>query len=77
VNRLQTPTDDPHAGGYDASFFEQLALVEDQHFWFQARNHLIFKLVKRISSGLKPGYLVLEIGCGNGNALRVLQKACS
>lgn len=76
MNRLQTPTDDPRVGGYDPSFFEQLALVEDQHFWFQARNCLIFELVKRISSGLKPGYLVLEVGCGNGNVLRVLQKAC-
>src|SRR5215469_8118958 len=70
------PVDATRVGGYDPSFFDQLASVEDQHFWFQARNHVIFKLVKRISSGLKPGYLVLEPGCGTGNVLRVLQKAC-
>jgi SAM-dependent methyltransferase len=75
VNRLQSAAD-TLPGGYDPSFFEQLALVEDQHFWFQGRNRLIFELVKRISSGLKPGFFVLELGCGNGNVLRVLKKAC-
>lgn len=64
-------------GGYDPSFFDQLATIEDRHFWFRARNRLIFELAKKISSGLKPGYLVLELGCGTGNVLRVLQRACS
>lgn len=76
MNRPQSPAEAPRSGGYDPSFFEQLASVEDHHFWFQARNRLIFELVNRISSGLKPGYLVLEPGCGTGNVLRVLQKAC-
>jgi len=57
-------------------FFEQLARIEDQHFWFRARNRLIFNLAKRIASELQPGYRVLEVGCGTGNVLRVLQKAC-
>jgi SAM-dependent methyltransferase len=64
-------------GGYDPTFFDELAVVEDRHFWFRARNRLIFELAKRISSGLKPGYLVLELGCGTGNVLRVLENACS
>lgn len=66
-----TPT-----GGYDPSFFDQVALVEDRHFWFRARNRLIFELSKKISLGLNPGYLVMEVGCGTGNILRVLRKAC-
>ena len=68
--------DSTRVGGYDPSFFDLLASVEDRHFWFRARNRLILGLSKRISSGLKPGYLVLEVGCGTGNVLRVLQKAC-
>jgi SAM-dependent methyltransferase len=64
------------SGGYDPSFFDELAAIEDRHFWFRGRNRLIFELTRRISSQLKPGYLVLEVGCGTGNVLRALRKAC-
>src|SRR5262249_4309693 len=57
-------------------FFHELAQVEDRHFWFRARNRLIFEIVKKISSQLNPGYLVLEVGCGTGNVLRFLRQAC-
>jgi SAM-dependent methyltransferase len=63
-------------GGYDPNFFDELSTIEDRHFWFRARNQLIFELGKRVSSGLTPGYLVLEVGCGTGNVLRMLRKAC-
>jgi len=63
-------------GGYDSFFFDQVARIEDQHFWFRARNRLIFKLTRKITSTLPPGYRVLEVGCGTGNVLRVLSKAC-
>jgi len=64
------------AGGYDPAFFDRLAEIEDRHFWFRARNHLILKLARRISSSFFPGSLVLEVGCGTGNVLRVLERAC-
>jgi SAM-dependent methyltransferase len=64
------------AGGYDPAFFDQLARIEDQHFWFRARNFLILGLVRRIASSLKPCNLVLEVGCGTGNVLRALEAGC-
>jgi SAM-dependent methyltransferase len=73
---MQASSEVCQSGGYDPSFFNELAAVEDRHFWFRARNQLIFELTKKISSGLKPGYLVLEVGCGTGNVLRVLRQAC-
>lgn len=36
---------------------------------------MILKLTKKITSELQPGYLVLEVGCGTGNVLRVLRQA--
>jgi len=62
-------------GGYDPAFFDRLAQVEDQHFWFRARNQSIVNLTRRISSSLKPCDLVLEVGCGTGNVLRFLEHA--
>src|SRR5271165_2398241 len=76
VNLSEPLGDSTRVGGYDPSFFDLLASVEERHFWFRARNRLIFELSKKTSSGLKPGYLVLEVGCGTGNVLRVLRKAC-
>ncbi len=73
---MQSSMDSSLHGGYDPAFFNELAAVEDRHFWFRARNQMIFELTKKISSGLKPGYLVLEVGCGTGNVLRVLRQAC-
>ncbi len=33
-------------------------------------------LVSQITRGLASGYRVLEVGCGTGNVLRVLEQAC-
>jgi SAM-dependent methyltransferase len=74
---MQSSIETNVSGGYDASLYDELARVEDRHFWFRARNVLIYELVKRISSELKPGYFVLEVGCGTGNVLSVLRKACT
>ena len=64
------------SGGYDPSFFKQLAQVEDRHFWFRARNRLILGITRKLTARLEPGYRVLEVGCGTGNVLRVLRQAC-
>ena len=74
---LRQPSAEPvSSGGYDPSFFQKLAQVEDRHFWFRARNRLISSITRRLTAELKPGYLVLEVGCGTGNVLRALRQAC-
>lgn len=61
---------------YDPDFFAPLFEAEDRHFWFRARNQVIAGLVSRITAGLAPGYRFLEVGCGDGNVLRVLERVC-
>lgn len=66
----------PRAGGYDPAFFDQLTQVEDRHFWFRARNRLIFELARELGASLNTCNRILEVGCGTGNVLRVLERAC-
>jgi SAM-dependent methyltransferase len=60
-------------GGYDAEIFEELAALEDQSFWFRARNRLLVRLTRQIS---RPGDHFLEIGCGTGYVLQALAREC-
>jgi len=60
--------------GYSPSFFEQLASVEDRHFWFRFRNRLLSRLVGDLAASFPSGFRVLEAGCGNGNVLRFLSS---
>jgi SAM-dependent methyltransferase len=74
---LQPPlVETESSGGYDPDFFQQLARIEDRHFWFQARNRLISRMSRKLVSELAPGYRVLEVGCGTGNVLRALRQTC-
>jgi SAM-dependent methyltransferase len=62
---------------YDPAYYAPLLAIEDQHFWFRARNRVISTLVNQITVGLPSGYRALEVGCGTGNVLRVLEQVCS
>jgi SAM-dependent methyltransferase len=74
----QVRENDPtRRGGYDPQFFERLAEIEDRHFWFVARNDLLCRLTRELIADLQPGFRVLEVGCGNGNVLRFLERVCT
>jgi SAM-dependent methyltransferase len=64
------------SSAYDPAFFERLAVVEDRHFWFVARNRVLAAVIRDLTAGWQPGYCVMEVGCGNGNVLRTLDTAC-
>ena len=61
---------------YDPYYFAPLAAIEDRHFWFRARNRTLAALLARLTAPLADGYRVLEVGCGTGNVLRVLEQTC-
>ena len=57
----------------DELLFRELVAAEDHHFWFTVRNRLIAAILHRITPLLPTGFRTLEIGCGTGNVLRVLE----
>jgi SAM-dependent methyltransferase len=61
----------------ESAAFAALFAAEDRHFWFRARNRVIGRVVKSLTRSLPDGYRVLEVGCGNGNVLRVLERVCA
>lgn len=49
--------------------------VEDEHFWFVSRNRVLAAALSTIPLVTSPAPSILEVGCGTGNTLRVLQAA--
>jgi len=62
------------SGGYDPSFYAKLERVEDGHFWFAARRCAVEAVLKRHASDLPEAARVLELGCGGGDVLRVVEQ---
>jgi SAM-dependent methyltransferase len=63
-------------GGFDPGFYAELYDAEDRHFWFRARNHIIEIVARSLIGDCKGQCRILEIGCGDGNTTRCLQRAC-
>ena len=72
----QEPTQESTRESYDPEFFSELARIESTHFWFRTRNRVIATLAEQVTKDLAAGYRVLEVGCGTGNVLRALERAC-
>lgn len=58
--------------GFRPEFFDQLAALEAGNFWFQSRNALIVRVLRRYSADLRS---FLEIGCGTGFVLSGIAAA--
>jgi SAM-dependent methyltransferase len=58
--------------GFKASYFADLARLEEGHFWFRARNRLIIWALKKYCPRFQS---FLEIGCGTGYVLSGIAKA--
>jgi SAM-dependent methyltransferase len=66
----------PAEGSPDRPNFEELVRAERTHFWFRHRNRVLAELFRRLTAQLPNGYSVLEVGCGSGNVLEVLEAVC-
>jgi SAM-dependent methyltransferase len=59
-------------GGYRQQFFEQLAAIEEGHYWFESRNRLIVWALRRY---FPEATSFLEVGCGTGFVLQGIHAA--
>ena len=58
-------------GGFKASYFSELANLEQANFWFRARNAIIVWSLKKYVPNFES---FLEIGCGTGFALAGIER---
>jgi len=56
---------------FNPDCFQELAALEDENFWFQARNELILWAIQHYFE--KPIHYA-EIGCGTGYVLRAVEQ---
>jgi len=70
------PSSTPTVRTYEKSLFASLFAAEDQHFWFQARNRILEAAISPLEANWENGYRVLEVGCGTGFVLEMLERLC-
>lgn len=58
-------------GGFKASYFSELARLEEGNFWFQSRNELILWALQKYCPHFQS---LFEIGCGTGYVLSGISK---
>jgi SAM-dependent methyltransferase len=71
IRLLQSGGDDG-APGFQNDFFEHVAEVESEHFWFTSRNALLVWAVRRFFPDART---LLDVGCGTGQVVAALQGA--
>ena len=63
----------PGRGAYNPEDFTRIRPVEDTHFWFVSRNSILAAALRSVADNGTVKGALLEIGCGTGNALRVMR----
>ncbi len=61
---------------FEPAYFSALFEAEKHHFWFRTRSAIVATIVRQVTAKLKSGYRVLEVGCGSGNMLHMLEQTC-
>jgi SAM-dependent methyltransferase len=59
----------------EAQLYDELHRVEQSHWWFRARRHIVWSLVRRyVDGGANRRLRVCELGCGTGGNLAAIAE---
>ncbi|GAA4709179.1 class I SAM-dependent methyltransferase [Sphingomonas lutea] len=53
--------------------YEQMAELDQRHWWYRARREVVAALIRRLAPP-PPGARILEVGCGTGHNLAMLER---
>jgi SAM-dependent methyltransferase len=53
--------------------YDRMAQLDERHWWYRARRHILAELIRR-KIALPADARILEIGCGTGHNLEMLQR---
>ena len=53
--------------------YDRMAELDQRHWWYRARRKVLANLIARVARP-KPNSRILEIGCGTGHNLAMLDK---
>ena len=57
----------------DTSLYKKFNKIQNTHWWFRAKKHIVLYLIDKLHLSLNHGN-ILDIGCGGGLMLEALQK---
>ena len=57
----------------DRAIYDRMAEIDGAHWWFVARRRIIATLIEQ-QARPKPGARILEVGCGTGSNIPMLQR---
>ncbi|SNT13269.1 2-polyprenyl-3-methyl-5-hydroxy-6-metoxy-1,4-benzoquinol methylase [Sphingomonas laterariae] len=57
----------------DRAIYDRMAEIDGAHWWFVARRRIIAELIETQAKP-KPGARILEVGCGTGSNIPLLQR---
>src|SRR6267154_1418881 len=59
----------------EAQLYDELHRVEQSHWWFRARRHIVWSLVRRyVDDGPNRRLRVCDLGCGTGGNLAAIAE---
>ena len=67
-------TTSPEEDNFNKEHFEFLFDMEQHHFWYTGRREIIHALLQQMYHNRLSDIAMIEIGCGNGNALQFLKS---